>query len=74
MEFLSPTTLAELGEAVSSIRFECAAGAYFHSYHTMARWVFQTMKSGTVVRVGERVIKATTDGSSAEARLLGDGS
>lgn len=33
--------LAEAGEAVSSIRFECADGAYSYPYHTLTRWVLQ---------------------------------
>ncbi len=33
--------LAEPGEPVSSIRFECAHGAYSYPYHVIARWVLQ---------------------------------
>lgn len=41
--------LAEPGEAVSSIRFECADGAYSYPYHTLARWVLQSMPAETLV-------------------------
>lgn len=33
--------LAEAGETVSSIRFECADGAYSYPYHTLTRWVLE---------------------------------
>lgn len=33
--------LAEAGDAVSSIRFECADGAYSYPYHALTRWVLQ---------------------------------
>ena len=31
--------VAEPGETVNSIRFECADGAYSYPYHTLTRWV-----------------------------------
>jgi hypothetical protein len=41
--------LAEPGETVSSIRFECADGAYSYPYHALVRWVIQSTPSETLV-------------------------
>lgn len=45
--------LAEPGEAVSSIRFECVDGAYSYPYHALARWVLRAGKPEMlVIRAG----------------------
>jgi hypothetical protein len=56
--------LAEPGEAVSSIRFECADGAYSYPYHTLARWVLQSMPPETLV------IHANNDSITIHGRQL----
>lgn len=50
--------LAEAGETVSSVRFECADGAYSYPYHTLSRWVLEgSMPEILVIRAGsDRVI------------------
>ena len=41
--------LAEPGETVSSIRLECADGAYSYPYHTLTRWVLRAAQPENLV-------------------------
>ncbi|MDP3069658.1 MAG: hypothetical protein Q8N18_05185 [Opitutaceae bacterium] len=46
--------LAEPGEPVSVIRFECEDGAYSYPYHALSRWVLQAgQPECLVVQVGK---------------------
>lgn len=41
--------VAEPGETVNSIRFECADGAYSYPYHTLTRWILQAGEPESLV-------------------------